>query len=144
MYKIKCILSIQFGEFQKCIYPFLSPQKVSLLPSLVPVPAGNQWSLFHYCRWDVSFLKVSYRWNHTICALLVLLLLLSRMFLRSLWVMYWFCFILTSILLCGYANHALPVYEHLGCFQFGAVINETSLNIFDHVLVRTHIFISPR
>ena len=68
-------------------------------------------------------------------------LLLSRMFLRPLWVVYWFCFILTSILLYGYASHASPIYEHLGCFQFLAVINETSLNIFVHVLLRTHIFI---
>ena len=34
----------------------------------------------------------------------LVLLLLSRIFLRPLWVVYWFCFIFTSILLYGNAD----------------------------------------
>ena len=49
---------------------------------------------------------------------------------------------LNNIPLTGYATFHLSIDKHLGCFYFGAVTNNTALNICIQVFVQIHVFSS--
>ena len=71
MYKIKCTYFKYTVWWISEVYVYISITPEDFLTAQSsPCPPGNHWSLFHHCRWDVFFLKVSSRWSHTICALL--------------------------------------------------------------------------
>ena len=50
-----------------------------------------------------------------------------------------FLFILNSILLYGYTAVYSSVDGHLGCFQFGAIMNKAAMNILVQVFVWGHV-----
>jgi len=57
-------------------------------------------------------------------------------------------FLLLTVLVCGSATFGLFIHlsvdGHLGCFQFGAIMNNTSMNTDSHLFVWTYVFVSLR
>lgn len=112
----------------------ITPLCGQYLCHVIPGPTQSLISL-KSLKFRLSRSRISYKWNHTVCTLLCLAFFIHHNILRYIQAVVYLSSLFLFIELCHYIMFILsPTTDrHFSCFQLGATMNKSAMNICIHV-----------